>query len=106
MHRCFRKTSVRNTQMIAHRQHPRDELFEKRGLYCNPDIPPGTRKHDEEEITYDCLALMHESAALSAAFSLRASYVPVTAEEAHASDQPRIVKVGYTDSEGLLAKNR
>ena len=31
--------------------------------------------------------------------------IPVTAEEAHASDQPRIVKVGYTDSEGLLAKN-
>ena len=31
--------------------------------------------------------------------------IAVTAEEAHASDQPRIVKVGYTDSEGLLAKN-
>ncbi len=31
--------------------------------------------------------------------------IPVTAEEAHASDQPRIVKVGYTDSEGLLTKN-
>ena len=31
--------------------------------------------------------------------------IPVTTEEAHASDQPRIVKVGYIDSEGLLAKN-
>ena len=67
-----RKTSVRNTQMIAHRQHPRANYLKKR-LYRNPDIPPGTRKHDEEGSHTTALRLCTRVLLLSG-FSLRASY--------------------------------
>ncbi len=89
--------------MIAHRQHPRANLFEKRGYTVTPIFHPEqgstTKKRSHTTALRLCTRVL-----LSAVLAC-ALLIPVTAEEAHASDQPRIVKVGYTDSEGLLAKN-
>ena len=76
----------------------------KKRLYCTPIFHPEQGSTTNEEITYDCLALC--TRVLLSAVLACALLIPVTAEEAHASDQPRIVKVGYTDSEGLLTKKR
>lgn len=89
--------------MIAHRQHPPCELFEKRGYTVTPIFHPEqgstTKKRSHTTALRLCTRVL-----LSAVLAC-ALLIPVTTEEAHASDQPRIVKVGYTDSEGLLAKN-
>ena len=89
--------------MIAHRQHPPCELFEKRGYTVTPIFHPEqgstTKKRSHTTALRLCTRVL-----LSAVLAC-ALLIPVTAEEAHASDQPRIVKVGYTDSEGLLTKN-
>lgn len=80
---------------------PRANYLKKR-LYCNPRYSTRNKeaRRRRDHIRLPCAyARVLLSAVLACAL-----LIPVTTEEAHASDQPRIVKVGYTDSEGLLAK--